>query len=380
MQWMTYGAVTFAVVLVGLAVGVSLPLLSLRRAAWGYGPFAIGLMAAMPAVGILLGAWLTGPLASRTGSRAALQLCLLLSALSLLGVLLFPSYGVWLLLRLLLGLSLTIVFVLGESWINQLVVDAWRGRLVALYGTAFAVSQLSGPLLLGVLGSEGDGGFWVAIGLLLLGPLLLIGREGAPQVERQAMVASGLLTFCRAQPAIAWAMVLFAAFEALILTLLPVYLLQEAFPQPRVLQMTSAVVVGNALLQLPIGLLADRLPRIALFRACTALLLLSSLALPLLLHSVLIWPLLLLFGASAGGLYTLALILIGERYRDDALVRANAHVAQLWGLGCLVGPLLSGAGSQWLSSHALPWSMALGALVLLLLAARRAGFARYPSA
>lgn len=78
-----------------------------------------------------------------------------------------------------------------------------------------------------------------------------------------------------------------------------------------------------------------------------------------------------MFGASAGGLFTLSLVLIGERYRDDALVRANAHVAQLWGVGCLIGPLAAGAGSQWLTGHALPLFMAAGALGLVLLARRR---------
>ena len=59
-------------------------------------------------------------------------------------------------------------------------------------------------------------------------------------------------------PAIAWAVVLFAAFEAMILTLLPVYGLRQGFPQAVALAMVSTVVVGDALLQLPIGWLADR--------------------------------------------------------------------------------------------------------------------------
>ena len=78
----------------------------------------------------------------------------------------------------------------------------------------------------------------------------------------------------------------------------------------------------------------------------------------------------MLFGASAGGLFTLSLILIGERFRDDQLVRANAHVAQLWGIGCLLGPLLTGAASQWLSGHALPLMMAIGAAGFVWLAWR----------
>jgi cyanate permease len=103
-------------------------------------------------------------------------------------------------------------------------------------------------------------------------------------------------------------------------------------------------------------------------------LLVSSLAIPMLIDTLLIWPLWVLFGASAGGLFTLSLILIGERYRDDALVRANAHIAQLWGIGCLVGPLLAGAGSQWVSGHALPWLMAAGALGVLIVVSRQGAF------
>jgi MFS family permease len=57
-----------------------------------------------------------------------------------------------------------VVFILGESWINQLVVEQWRGRLVALYGSSYALSQLAGPLVLGFLGSDDDFGFWAATG------------------------------------------------------------------------------------------------------------------------------------------------------------------------------------------------------------------------
>ncbi|CAD5375872.1 Major facilitator family transporter [Pseudomonas sp. OF001] len=374
MRWATYCAVTGAVVLVGLALGLSLPLVSLRLDAWGYGQFAIGVMAAMPALGVLLGARLTHAFAALCGTPRSLQLSLLLSALSVAALALWPDYGLWLLLRLLLGVSLTVVFVLGESWINQLASDAWRGRLVALYGTGFALSQLCGPLLLGVLGSAGDQALWLAAALLVAGCLLLLGRGGAPQVGHQALAGGGLAAFCRGQPAIAWAVVLFAAFDALALTLLPVYLLHEGIAQGRALHMLGALVLGNALLQLPLGLLADRLPRPALLRACGLLLLASSLALPLALHSPLVWLLLPLLGASAGGLYTLALVLVGARYRDDALVRANAHIALLWGTGCLLGPLSTGAASQWLSGHGLPLLLAGGAALFLVLALRRGAF------
>lgn len=374
MRWGTYFAVTSAVIIVGLALGVTLPLVSLRLESWGYGPFAIGVMAGMPAIGVLLGARLTGRLAGWLGTPRTLRWCLLASAASVGMLALLPSYPLWLLLRLLIGVSLTVVFVLGESWINQLVEERLRGRLVALYGTGFALSQLSGPLLLTLIGSEDDLGFWLSAGLLVAGCSVLFGHSGAPRVDAHSAAGRGLLGFCRKLPAIAWAVVLFAAFEAMVLTLLPVYLLREGFDQKSALLMASVVVVGDALLQLPIGLLADRVPRELLFRSCGVVLLLSSLAIPPLLHTPLIWPLLVLFGASAGGLYTLSLILVGQFYRDDALVRANAHIALLWGVGCLLGPLSTGAASQWLSGHALPMLMAAGAALFVYLAWQRGAF------
>ncbi|EST17788.1 major Facilitator Superfamily protein [Pseudomonas putida S610] len=374
MRWGTYFAVLASVLSVGLALGVSMPLVSLRLEAWGYGSFAIGVMAAMPALGVLAGASLASRLAGWVGVPAAMRLCLWGGALSIGLLALLPSYPLWLVLRLLIGMALTVVFVLGESWINQLVVEQWRGRLVALYGSSYALSQLAGPLVLGMLGSDDDFGFWAATGLLLVSPLLLLGRGGAPSTQACNVTFADLFAFCRRLPVIAWAIALFASFEAMILTLLPVYCLQQGLSTEIALFMVSTVVVGDAVLQLPIGALADHMSRRALFTGCASALLGSSLAVPLLLHTWAIWPVWVLFGASAGGLFTLSLVLIGERYRDDALVRANAHVAQLWGIGCLLGPLLAGAGSQWISGHALPLLMAAGAAGLVVLTRRRGAF------
>jgi MFS family permease len=374
MRWATYFAVLASVLSVGLALGVSMPLVSLRLEGWGYGSFAIGVMAAMPAVGVLVGAKVSSRLAARFGTAALMRLCLWGGALSIGLLALMPSYPIWLVLRLVIGVVLTLVFILGESWINQLVIERWRGRLVALYGSSYALSQLSGPLLLGALGTDHDYGFWVGVGLLLVSPLLLLGRSGAPSSEAGSVTLKDLWGFCRGLPAIGWAVSLFAAFEAMILTLLPVYCLRQGFSADVALAMVGTVVVGDALLQLPIGALADRLSRRSLFTGCAVALMFSSLAVPLLIDTLLIWPLWVLFGASAGGLFTLSLILIGERYRDDALVRANAHIAQLWGIGCLVGPLIAGAGSQWVSGHALPLFMAAGAFGLVILLLRQGAF------
>ena len=76
MRWATYFAVLASVLSVGLALGVSMPLVSLRLEGWGYGSFAIGVMAAMPAIGVLLGAKISSHLAARFGTANLMRLCL----------------------------------------------------------------------------------------------------------------------------------------------------------------------------------------------------------------------------------------------------------------------------------------------------------------
>ncbi|MDN5521223.1 MAG: MFS transporter, partial [Pseudomonas sp.] len=79
-------------------------------------------------------------------------------------------------------------------------------------------------------------------------------------------------------------------------------------------------------------------------------------------------------GARAGGLFPLSRVLSGAGSRFVELLRANAQGAQLWGIGCLLGPLLAGAGSQWISGHALLFLMAAGAAGLVVLTRRRGAF------
>ena len=49
-------------------------------------------------------------------------------------------------------------------------------------------------------------------------------------------------------------------------------------------------------------------------------------------------------------------------------------MALLWGLGCLLGPVSTGAASQWVSGHALPILTAIGAVLFVWLAFQRGAF------
>ena len=122
-------------------------------------------------------------------------------------------------------------------------------------------------------------------------------------------------------------------------------------------------VIGVYFFPLLGGWLADRCERTTVHLVCGVVAMLIGLALPWLIQvQWLLWPALVLLGAVAGGVYTLALVLIGQQFKGQDLVTANASVGLLWGVGSLVGPLVSGAAMD-VAPHGLP--MALAAMAAL---------------
>jgi MFS family permease len=128
---------------------------------------------------------------------------------------------------------------------------------------------------------------------------------------------------------------------------LPVYALDRGMTEGMAAALLSIWLSGNILSQYPLGWLADRWPRRLIMAACAAiacvgqLLVQSAVGIPALL-----WPLLVLLGGVMGGLYTLSLALIGERFRGADLTQANTAFVMTFQLGTIVGPPYAGAFMQ----------------------------------
>ncbi|HUL19285.1 MAG TPA: MFS transporter, partial [Steroidobacteraceae bacterium] len=124
--------------------------------------------------------------------------------------------------------------------------------------------------------------------------------------------------------------------------------------------------LGDACLQIPLGWSADRFGRRRVHALCALLCAGAALALPLgLMASATRWPCLLVMGGTAGALYTLAIVRLGDRFSGNALISANAFVGLLWGAGSLGGPLLGSLSMEVLAPHGLMLFVATGATAVL---------------
>jgi MFS family permease len=184
--------------------------------------------------------------------------------------------------------------------------------------------------------------------------------------------ADNVVVYIFRVPTIMGAILLIAMIDFAIIGLLPVYALKIDLTSTDAALMLTAVAGGNVVLQYPIGWLADRINRYSVLLLCAFAAMLGSLALPFAAASPwLLWPLLVFWGGIVYGIYTVSLVLLGERYQGSELVAANATSALVWGVGGIAGPTLGGWAMDLVGPHGLPVTLAAGCAIFIVFVLRR---------
>ena len=352
-------AVTTAMAVTALIYGLSVPLLALVLNERGVASTLIGISTAVQSVAIVLVSPFLPPLISRFGPAVLMLAAIIVSLLMFVLLPVFPSMEAWFVLRFLLGAAGSCLWVTGEAWINQVAEERTRGRVVALYSMAVAGGFALGPMLLSLTGSSGFRPFLVGAGVTAVSalPLLLVLRS-APTLRGKA--TARLPRFLVLAPVAMLACLLFAVIDGIALTFMPLYGLAIGLDEGMSLYLITAMGIGGIAGQLPIGWLADHVDRLLLAAACTAVVALAALGMPWAL-ALTPWNLLYMFvyGAVLSGIYTIALVLLGEQFKGADLAAASAVFGVMWGLGSVIGPPVGGLSMAMFPPDGVPWSMAL---------------------
>ncbi|MGI9462751.1 MAG: MFS transporter [Aestuariivirgaceae bacterium] len=370
-DWRNLLAAFAAISVFGFAFGMTYPLLSLILDARGVTEELIGINAAMAPIGVLLSSSIIPVAARKFGSRNVAIVAAALTALLIISFKVFDRLDVWFILRLIQGVSISTLFVLSESWIVKYSDGAKRGRIVAVYGAILSASFGAGPALVSVIGIEGWLPFIIGACVIIIGiiPLLFVRDDIQPAPHEKQ--TSTILSFIPKAPMLLLAVAMFAIFDAATLSLLPVYGVKVGLSLTTATNVLTALIVGNIVLQFPIGMLADRFPKRSVLTACAAVTAVTCLILPPVMGTLWMWPVIIIMGATGYGMYTVALAALGDRFTGDELVTGNAAFASMWGSGALIGAVIGGWGMAGFGPHGLLYVLfAAFALFLAAMAVR----------
>ena len=339
-------AIILTAAMFGVTFGLTIPLVSLVLDSWGTSETVIGFIAAAPGIAALLFAPVYARLLARFGLVPTLLACMSLVVTTLLLFNVFQSVGVWFVLRFFNGAGAIGLFMTSELWVNQIAPETSRGRIVAIFATAVSIGFVTGPIILSVVGIEGPMPFLVAAGLISLSGIPLSFAQGfAPAVEHDNSLR--LRDLFRLAPIIVCAACLDGLLFMGAQSLLPVYALKTGLGAAEAARTIAWFAVGMLLMPGLVGAAADRWSRewlLVLVAAVTAMLFWT---LPLgFSNTVARAIVLILIGGMVNGVYTLALTMIGERFRGPNLTTATALLTGAFAAGEIVGPTLVGVATD----------------------------------
>jgi len=357
-HFLSTAAVIATATIFGLTYSLTAPLIALQLAQRGFGEFYIGLNAAMHAAGVLLIAPLLPRLAVRFGARGLIVAALLSTAALLALFPLVPAVWLWFPLRLGFGMGAEVLFVMSETWTNELSNDRIRGRTMALYTASLSLGMVGGPALLSVLGAR-PLAYWVGAAIAAVAVLFVAGPwvVSPTKVERPA---SNPLKYCRMAPIAIATTVLNAAVETAGLSFIALYATGMGWNEDGAMRLISTLMLGAIILQLPIGWLADRMNPRRLALGLAVLSAVSALVWPWMLgQHWLAYSLIFIWGGLFVGIYTVMLTMVGSRYSGSDLVGIYAVMGLAWGGGALLGPSMAGLAMSLSSYYGLPLFVAV---------------------
>jgi MFS family permease len=351
---------------VGLIFGFQPPLIALALSRLSYSSFAIGAVTAASLIAVIL----CGPFYPHAIARLGLKRCIVsgivFAAVILLLMPLWPSVPTWLVLRFIAGCALGLVWIASEIWMNSVSGTESRGTVMGIYGTVFSLGIVAGPVLLEFTGTQGAKPFVIGAACLILTLLPLAVLRQVTSAAQEFTPLRGLSGALKTAPVVMLAALVAGLVESADLTLLPLFGLHSGLDEQAALLLVAVFMAGNVVLQVPIGLLADRYGRRTLLGICAVascigpLLLQASLGVPLLL-----WPLLFVWGGTLYAFYSQGVALLGEEFAVDDLASANTLFVMVYCFGGVIGPSVGGMAMDLWPSRGLPVLLSGAALLML---------------
>ena len=343
-----------AMAVVNLVYGISFPLLALVLDSQSVSKSLIGLSTIVQAAAILaIAPFAPGLMTRFTPSKLMQAMTVALAVLFIIAGL-YPNVWFWFPLRLIIGAATALLWIASEALINELAVERWRGRIIAIYASVGAAGFALGPLLLIVTGPVGMTPFVTTSVMTLLAglPLFFVTHRG---LEYSDSENNGIWKVFLLAPVIMLANVVYAAGAESLITFFPLYGMHLGMTIEFALGLMTIVGVGGMILALPLGWVADHVNRMGMLVLILLLTMSALLAFPYALQQEpwLVFLFMFGFGGVEGMIYTLGVVLIGERFKGGQLAAATTAFSACWGAGTMLGPLLVGIGMDQFGNSAM---------------------------
>lgn len=338
--------------------GLFATVVGIRAEVEGFPTLAIGLVTGAYYLGFLVGSRITlAALGSVGHIRVYAALASIMAASILFGGMVVTPWT-WVIVRLVAGACLAGQFVVAESWLNQLVTNANRGRILSIYSMVTIVSYGVGQVSIGLIDPTTLTAFGIAAVVISLAVTpVALSAEAAPPIlttparmsvrELFSIVPTGVVTS-----------VLVGIAHGSFLGLVAVYATRAGLSRSEIGVFVALPTVGSLLLTVPISAASDDMDRrvvgamTAFVTAAAGVLLVTSDTGSWASRAAMI-----LIGGTTFPLYSIAGAYTNDWVPTEKLTAAAAQLVVLFGAGAFVGPFLGSVAMETIGNDGFAWTI-----------------------
>lgn len=336
-------SVILSVTLVAIGNGLLFAYVPVRLGAEGLPPIWAGLILTGLSAGGMLGCFLTGAMVRRVGHARAYMTVSAMIILSNAALATGTYPLLWMASRALYGFAICGLFIVAQSWLNDAVGNAIRGRVMAIFYICYIVGLGLGSLTLSFVPIDTPAAPIVAVCFAALSiiPVGLTSLRPPPAPESASIA---IAQAWRISPVGLAGMLAVGGLSMMVAGFAPIYATASGFTKNEVSVLMLSMQLGTILIQLPFGWLSDRTDRRFVLVAASGVVTLAGMAASLTIGAPFLTVVLIfmIWSGATESIYSIASAHAGDRAGKEDLVALSSTMLFAWSLS---GFLIQGAAT-----------------------------------
>lgn len=331
----------FGVALIMVGNGLQGTLLGVRAEIEGFDTTTTGLIMSLYYGGYLAGSLLAPKLVSNVGHiRVFSALASLASAVTLLhGVFVDPFW--WCLARVIAGFCFAGLYIVIESWMNDISDNETRGKILGTYLLVFYGAMVGGQYLLN-LAPPDQIELFVVISILVSLALLPISLSNRPAPNFEEPEPASIKEVYSASPLGVTGVLVSGISGGILFGMAPVFAMQNDFSIAQTANFMAAFAFGGMISQYPLGYLSDYIGRRKVIILTSALAsLFALLCFVVTNHIMILYGMMFMLGAFALSIYGVCAAYTNDRLPKEKFVAASSRLILMNGASAFSGPFIA---------------------------------------
>lgn len=337
-----------------LGNGVLTTVLGIRLELEAYPEYIIGFIMSAYSIGLIIGTRFCPRIIRRVGHIRAFAVFASTATTCILIHAIWVDAVVWIVLRVITGLSLTGLYMIIESWLNERSSNQNRGRIFSIYQICSFAGLAFSQLLLLYFTPEAFQ-IYVIIAIFFVTSLIPVSLTKTEHPEPLRYQSYGIMHLFKDAPLAVLGCLGAGIINNIFYTLLPVLATQKDMDLSQVAILMSFTIICGFLWQWPIGAWSDRYDRTKVLFMLFLVIMISALLWPIGFSDgqlFWLWPLCGL-NAIMFTLYTISVAHAHDHVSPENATPVSASLIMTYGVGAFSGPLLASVSMSLFGSNAM---------------------------